>query len=122
MPPKFRPVKKNAPSLTSNPPSHTIENDTNHRNYIIRSLVKSDTELAALNKVNTSLHHLKLLIQKKYGEIEGERVLLDIGEGLIRLSKEDPNELLFPSEMSLKESEESGDAADDAADDDNLQC
>jgi len=117
MPPKFRPVKKNAPSLTSNPPSHTIENDTNHRNYIIRSLVKSDTELAALNKVNTSLHHLKLLIQKKYGEIEGERVLLDIGEGLIRLSKEDPNELLFPSEMSLKESEESGDAADDAADD-----
>ena len=81
MPPKLRTAKKQI-ALTSNPPQHTFENDPNHRAFLSRSLSKSDTELSALNKLNTSLKELKEYIIEHFGM----DVLLDVGEGYISLS------------------------------------
>ena len=81
MPPKLRPIKKKI-ELTSKPPQHTFENDHNHRSFLSRSLAKSDMELNAIIKLNSSLKDLKEYIVQHFGM----NVLLDIGEGIISLS------------------------------------
>ncbi len=82
MPPKLRPVKKQI-SLTSNPPQHVYENDPSHRSFLSRSLSKSDTELHAIMKLNSSLNQLKNYIIDEFGM----DVLLDIGEGKITIRR-----------------------------------
>lgn len=92
MPPKFRSLKKET-SVTSNPPSHPHEQSSEHRAFLKRSLDRSDKELAALQTLHRTLRKLKSIIVKKFGESR----LLDIGEGLVFLSKE-TRELVIPPE------------------------
>ena len=49
--------------------SHPQELNTQHRHFLVRSLSRNDTELAALIKVNASLAKIKeqlLIIMKNY--------------------------------------------------------
>ena len=60
MPPKLRFIgKEKEVCLTLNPPQHKFENDPNHRSFLSRSLSRSDVELNALVKLNTSLNDMK---------------------------------------------------------------
>jgi hypothetical protein len=64
------------------PPSHPQEHYPQHRAFLIRSLGRCDTDLAALVELNRSLHKVKASIVESCGEA----TLLDIGEGLLKLS------------------------------------
>lgn len=86
MPPKLRFIgKEKEVCLTLNPPQHKFENDPNHRSFLSRSLSRSDVELNALVKLNTSLNDMKEYIVEKFGM----DCLLDIGEGLIEVQQRD---------------------------------
>lgn len=72
--------------LTQRPPSHVPhEHDSTHLKFLNRSLKKNDTELAALSLLNLTLGEYRNVILDKFGE----DVLLDLGEGIICLEKED---------------------------------
>eukprot|EP00526_Cylindrotheca_closterium_P021181 CAMPEP_0113607376 /NCGR_PEP_ID=MMETSP0017_2-20120614/3352_1 /TAXON_ID=2856 /ORGANISM="Cylindrotheca closterium" /LENGTH=110 /DNA_ID=CAMNT_0000515977 /DNA_START=46 /DNA_END=375 /DNA_ORIENTATION=- /assembly_acc=CAM_ASM_000147 len=57
------------------------ENLLDHRKFLARSLTRNDNELAALVKLNKSLHQAKEAILESCGEM----VLLDIGLGKLKL-------------------------------------
>lgn len=63
-------------------PSHPQEYYPQHRAFLIRSLGRCDTDLSALVELNRSLHKFKASIVESCGEA----TLLDIGEGLLKLS------------------------------------
>jgi hypothetical protein len=66
---------------TGPPPSHPLEHNPEHRQFLIRSLERNDAELAALVELHTSLENVKHAIVKHYGE----KLLLQLGQGVIRL-------------------------------------
>ena len=72
--------------------SHALELDSGHRNWLARSLDKNDVELAALEKLNKSLHNLKRKILKRDGS---EEKLLDAAACISKLE----NGLLFDEEV-----------------------
>lgn len=68
--------------------SHPAEHYPVYRAFLMRSLDRCDTELAALVELNRSLHDAKKAIL----ETCGEATLLDIGQGLVKL-KDDQDAL-----------------------------
>jgi hypothetical protein len=62
--------------------ANPLESQPEHRAFLIRSLDRCDVEFAALLKLNRSLHSAKTAII----ETCGEGTLLDLGEGLIKLT------------------------------------
>jgi hypothetical protein len=76
---------KNAAIPTGPPPSHAIEHHAEHRAFLIRSLDRCDTEFAALTRLNRSLKTVRESVKEKCGE----SILLDLGQGLIKLNPTD---------------------------------
>jgi len=71
---------------TGPPPNHPLEHsDQTHRHFLVRSIERNDIDLAALVKLNDSLHKAKQNVLESCGEL----VLLDIGSGLLRLEGEE---------------------------------
>jgi len=62
--------------------TNPLEAHPEHRAFLIRSLDRCDLEFTALTELNRSLHRVKAAIEKTCGE----GTLLDIGEGLIKLT------------------------------------
>eukprot|EP00536_Pseudo-nitzschia_multiseries_P011124 jgi/Psemu1/259606/estExt_Genewise1Plus.C_3630027 len=73
---------------TGPPPSHAAETFREHRRFLIRSLDRNDVEISALMELNKSLHAAKETILRSCGE----RVLLDLGSGRLRLIGEELHE------------------------------
>jgi hypothetical protein len=74
--------------------SHAAEHYPLYRTFLMRSLDRCDTELAALVELNRSLH-----VQKaKIIETCGEATLLDIGQGLLQLKHDNALEGNVPHE------------------------
>lgn len=64
------------------PPSYPQEHSLEHRKFLLRSLERNDTDLAALVELNRSLKKVKASIIDECGEA----VLLDLGQGILKLS------------------------------------
>ena len=65
--------------------SHPQELNAQHRHFLVRSLGRNDTDLAALLRVNASLTKLKEQLLEACGEL----VLLDLGSGRLSLLQEE---------------------------------
>ena len=74
--------------------SHAPEHYPVYRTFLMRSLDRCDTELAALVELNRSLHVQKSNII----ETCGEATLLDIGQGLLQLKHDNALEGNVPQE------------------------
>jgi len=85
--------------LTQKPPSNLPhELDQSHRKqFLERSLSKSDREVATLHKLNRTIVNVKSVIKERYGESP----LLDIGEGLIFLAPHDSTQIVFRPESNF---------------------
>ena len=71
-----------AANIPKGPPgNHPQEHQVEHRQFLIRSLQRNDVELAALHDLNRSLRQAKSQILNACGE----RVLLQLGTGELRL-------------------------------------
>jgi len=77
-----------SPMLKENA-SHAQEHYPVYRAFLMRSLDRCDTELAALVELNRSLHTVKSSIV----EMCGEATLLDMGEGLLKLAQDGSDNL-----------------------------
>jgi hypothetical protein len=64
------------------PPSYPQEHYPEHRKFLLRSLDRNDTDLAVLIELNRTLKKVKMSIINECGEA----VLLDLGEGILKLS------------------------------------
>ena len=67
------------------PSSNPLESSADYRAFLIRSLDRCDTEFTALTELNRSLHKVKGAIV----ETCGEGTLIDLGEGLIKLTPDE---------------------------------
>ena len=67
------------------PSSNPLESSADYRAFLIRSLDRCDTEFTALTELNRSLHKVKATIV----ETCGEETLIDLGEGLIKLTPDE---------------------------------
>jgi len=67
--------------LTRKPPSHPDETQPLHKANLVRNLDRNDAEIAALVRCNRSLRTVRDEIRSRYGE----DILLDVGEGTVRL-------------------------------------
>lgn len=65
--------------------SHPQELNLQHRHFLVRSLGRNDTDLAALLRVNASLAKLKEQLLEACGEL----VLLDLGSGRLSLLQDE---------------------------------
>eukprot|EP00934_Nitzschia_sp_Nitz4_P009454 Nitzschia sp. Nitz4//scaffold39_size137210//19237//22361//NITZ4_003186-RA/size137210-augustus-gene-0.178-mRNA-1//1//CDS//3329550344//9444//frame0 len=68
--------------------SHPLEKDPAQRRFLARSLGRNDKELAALSKLNASLHKAREQIIQSCGEL----VLLDLGAGRFTLINDELHE------------------------------
>jgi hypothetical protein len=85
---------KNDKDSKGPPPSHPSENYPEHRSFLIRSLERNDVDMAALMKLNKSLHKAKERILQTCGEL----VLLDLGCGRLTLINDELHEVTANSE------------------------
>jgi hypothetical protein len=73
--------RSTSPKGANLPGSHPQENLPDHRAFLIRSLERNDTDMSALIELNRSLHKAKQDIIESCGEL----VLLDLGQGRLKL-------------------------------------
>jgi hypothetical protein len=74
-------VLTSANSVQAPKASHPLEHNAEHRQFLIRSLDRSDLEICALLRLNRSLHCLRQTVR----DLCGESILLDIGQGRLTL-------------------------------------
>ncbi|KAG7355859.1 hypothetical protein IV203_000545 [Nitzschia inconspicua] len=95
MPRKPKNTKETDPSA-----NHPSENYREHRLFLIRSLERNDMDMAALLKLNASLHEAKTKLLQSCGEL----VLLDLGCGRLKLINDELHEETNnPQEEATKE-------------------
>ena len=91
-------------TTTTAPRSHPSENILEHRQFLIRSLERNDTEISALMDLNRSLHSVKRAILRTCGE----NTLLDLGQGKLTLAS-DRDELVVNNNNNNKKKKTSSD-------------
>lgn len=77
------------------PPSHPMENNADHRQFLLRSIQRNDVDTAAILEINRALEKCKNEIK----QVCGEETLLDLGLGNIQLFGDPGEETLVGDKL-----------------------